>query len=408
MSMQTVKLTFPNPHEKQAQFIDSDAKRKIVVAGRRGGKTTGMAMLAVNALLAGRRVLEAAPTSDQTGAFWDNVTDFVSPLLDAGHVRKWDTTRTLEMPSTGGRIRCKTAHNADTLRGDYADLLLLDEYSFMAPDAWTKVGAPMLLDNDGDAVFIFTPNGHNHAYQLYNTAKADVTGRWAAWHFVSMDNPYLSRVALAEMTADMPEFAYQQEIMAQFLEDGAGVFRHVREMATAEWQDAPIEGHNYVFGIDWAISKDYTVVSVYDMTERALVHIDRFNQIDYNIQTERVKTLAMMFKPLMIVAESNAMGLPIIHALVKDGLPIRAFNTTAGTKDAIIRNLSTAIERGEVRLPSHEILLTELMSYQVLRVNQNGMPVYGAPEGMHDDCVMSAAIGYVGVGRASTSAGVVG
>ena len=44
--MQTVKLTFPNPHEKQAQFIDSDAKRKIVVAGRRGGNTTGMAMLA--------------------------------------------------------------------------------------------------------------------------------------------------------------------------------------------------------------------------------------------------------------------------------------------------------------------------------------------------------------------------
>jgi hypothetical protein len=405
--MSTVKITLPEPHENQRQFLESAAKRRIIVAGRRGGKTTGMAMLAVDAMLQGRRVLEAAPTSDQTGAFWDNVTEFVAPLLNAGHIRKLETTRLLDMPSTGGRIRCKTAHNADTLRGDHADLLLLDEFSFMNADAWTKVGAPMLLDNDGDAVFIFTPNGHNHAYQLYNAAQNDDTGRWATWHFASMDNPYLSREALAEMVGDMPEFAYRQEILAMFLEDGAGVFRRVREAATAKPQDKAIEGHEYIFGVDWALSGDYTVITVYDINERALVYMDRFNQVDYVIQAARLEALAARFNPFVVIAESNSMGLPIIHQL-RERLPIRAFNTTAATKDAIIRNLANAFDRGDIRIIKNETLISELMAYQVLRFSTNGMPVYGAPEGMHDDCVMSAAIGYVGLGRVSNTGGLVG
>ncbi|NIV32808.1 MAG: terminase, partial [Anaerolineae bacterium] len=62
-----------------------------------------------------------------------------------------------QMPGDKGRIRTKTAWDADSLRGDYADLLILDEYATMDPSAWELVGAPMLLDNDGDAVFIGTP-----------------------------------------------------------------------------------------------------------------------------------------------------------------------------------------------------------------------------------------------------------
>lgn len=398
--MQTVKLQLPRPHDKQAAFIDSTAKRKIVVAGRRGGKTTGMAMLAVRALLAGRRVLEAAPVADQTGAFWDNVTTFVGPLLDSGHIRKMETTRLLEMPSTGGRIRCKTAHDADTLRGDYADLLILDEYSFMKPDAWEKVGMPMLLDNDGDAVFIFTPNGHNHAYNLYNQAQGDTSGRWAAWHFVSTDNPYLSTAALGELASDMSEMNYRQEILAMFLADGAGVFRRVRECATAARQDERQDGHDYIFGVDWAMSRDYTVIVVFDVAERALVHLDRFNQIDYLIQAARLKALAERFRPVQIIAESNAMGLPIIQQLTSDGLPMRAFNTTSGTKDEAIRNLAVAFERDDIRIIDDPTLTAELLAYQVLRRSVTGTPSYGAPEGQHDDTVMASAIGWTGLANA--------
>jgi len=63
--MLTTNVTIPTPHERQREFVDSTAKRKIVRAGRRGGKTVGMAILAIEKFLEGRRVLYAAPTQDQ-------------------------------------------------------------------------------------------------------------------------------------------------------------------------------------------------------------------------------------------------------------------------------------------------------------------------------------------------------
>ena len=66
-----IQVNLPRPHTKQRGFMRSPAKRKVIVAGRRGGKTTAASMLAVEAALDGKRVLEAAPTADQTGAFWE-------------------------------------------------------------------------------------------------------------------------------------------------------------------------------------------------------------------------------------------------------------------------------------------------------------------------------------------------
>ena len=111
----TTRLRLPRAHEAQQRFLDSAAKRKVILAGRRGGKTTGMTLIAIPAALAGRRVLEAAPTAEQTTAFWDRVRHVVAPLIDSGAARKWEDTRLIEFVS-GGRIRCKTAYDADTLQ----------------------------------------------------------------------------------------------------------------------------------------------------------------------------------------------------------------------------------------------------------------------------------------------------
>src|SRR5690554_5982331 len=62
------------PHAEQQRFIDSDAKRKIIRAGRRGGKTTGIAILALQAFMDGKRVLYATPTAEQVDAFWYEIT----------------------------------------------------------------------------------------------------------------------------------------------------------------------------------------------------------------------------------------------------------------------------------------------------------------------------------------------
>ena len=219
-------VTLRLPHKHQADFIDSPAKRKIIKAGRRGGKTVGEALAAVKAFLAQKRVLYAAPTSEQTDAFWFEVTRALQPLIDNSTVKLDKSERTIEMPGTKQRIKAKTAWNADTLRGDYADLLILDEYQLMNEDAWEVVGQPMLADHNGDAVFIYTPpslvsagvskaRDPLHASKLFRKAQADTTGLWATWHFTSWDNPYISREGLTNIARDMSQTAYRQEIMAE-------------------------------------------------------------------------------------------------------------------------------------------------------------------------------------------------
>ena len=214
------------PHPKQAEFIDCKAKRIIIRAGRRGGKTVGVAIKALIAFLEGRRVLYAAPTSEQTDRFWYEVTTALSEAITAGAYVLNKSERYIEKPGTLNRIKAKTAWDADSLRGDFADQLILDEWQLTNEDAWEIVGAPMLIDNNGDAIFVYTPpslrsagisKAHDprHAAKMFKAAGEDGSGRWARFHFTSHDNPYLSHDGLVEVTKDMSRAAYRQEIMAE-------------------------------------------------------------------------------------------------------------------------------------------------------------------------------------------------
>ena len=210
------------PHAMQNAWLSSRAKRKIIRAGRRIGKTTGVGILAVRAFLSGKRVLYAGPTSDQLDVFWNEVTHALREPIFAQTFYKNETEHVIELLGTKQRIRAKTAWNADTLRGDFGDLLILDEWQLMCEDAWGRVGAPMLLDNDGDAVFIYTPpslssrsaskaSDPQHAAKMFKSAVKEMErarvenrpARWEAFHGTSHDNPYISKEALAEISKDM-------------------------------------------------------------------------------------------------------------------------------------------------------------------------------------------------------------
>jgi phage terminase large subunit-like protein len=239
--MVTVQVHLKKPHPKQIDFIDSPAKRKVVRAGRRSGKTTGVAILAVEKFLAGHRILYATPTQEQVETFWREVKEALSEPIEAGAFDKNETLHTIERPGTDQRIRAKTAWDADSLRGDFADILTLDEFQDMDIEAWTLVGAPMLLDNNGDAIFIYTKKrGRNHTNDLFKRALADETGRWATFIFTSFDNPHISEAALSDITDDMTNLGYRMEILAEDIDDdpkalwNRGIIRHVSEIPTLD------------------------------------------------------------------------------------------------------------------------------------------------------------------------------
>lgn len=234
--MPKLQVIIPKPTPKQLEFIDHPAKRKIIRAGRRGGKTVGVGIMAVEDFMRGRRVLYAAPTQEQIGRFWSTVTQALAEPINKGKLYKNESEHIVEVKGTENRIRAKTAWNADTLRGDYADKLILDEWQLMNEDAWGLVGAPMLLDTNGDAVFVYTPpslrsrsvskaKDPQHAAKMFKRfaeLEKIKPNRYGTFHFTSHENPYISAEALEEIMEDMTSLAHRMEILAEDIDESPG------------------------------------------------------------------------------------------------------------------------------------------------------------------------------------------
>ena len=376
-------------HDKQLSFINDTAKRKVICAGRRSGKTTGVSVLAARGFVARRRVLYAAPTQEQTDQFWEYEREYFQKDIRTGNIYKNEQRRVLKWH---GQIRAKTAWDAETMRGDYADLLFLEEFAMMNPSAWDKVGAPMLLDNDGDVLFMSTPTRRNHFHKVYLKAVADGV-KWKAWHFTSYDNPYLSKTALEEVTGDMTEDAYKQEILAEFLENQGAVFRNIADACTLTASSPSAhKGHRIVFGTDWAKENDFTATSVFCADCSEEVQHDRSNKIDYLFQEKRLKSLTDRWKASGL-AESNAMGVPILEQLQQDGMSVEGFYTSPSSKPPLIEDLSLAFEREEAHWIDDPIWNGELEAYEQ-KFGRTGRSSYSAPEGMHDDTVIARALAW--------------
>lgn len=252
-------------HSVQQSIKDSTAKRRIVKAGRRGGKTVVAADITVEEFLKGRRVLYAAPTGDQLTKWWFEVNSALKEPLAAGVYKKNESSRIIELAGTENRIRGKTAWDEQTMRGDYADVLILDEVQSMSEGVWDEVGAPMLLDNDGDAVFIWTPPSLKNRFrskaknkmwvvEMWKKYENDPSGRWECFSFTSFDNPYISRTALDEITNDMTSLAYRQEILAEAIMESPGALWKRDVIDRYRVQEKPKEFSRIGVGLDPALT----------------------------------------------------------------------------------------------------------------------------------------------------------
>lgn len=393
MKTKEVTIRLPRPHEKQREIRASRSKRNVVCAGRRAGKTTLAAMVAVEKALRGRRVLLASPTQDQADAFWEKAKRYLGELIQAKVIYKNEQRRIIEFPVAmgGGRIRAKTAWDADTLRGDYADFLVLDEFALMKSSAWDLVGAPMLLDNDGDAWFISTPRRKNHFHSRYVMGLQDGE-RWQSWHFTSMDNPHLSPVALEEIQMDMGADDIRQEIYAEFLDNEGAVFRNIANCLVHPEDVGDHEGHDIYAGVDWGKQQDFTVISVGCADCKVEISQDRFNKIDYTFQRERLKVALEKFGVASTLIELNSVGDPNFEMLQRDGLVVTGFDTTTKTKPPLIENLALALEREEWKFLDIPVATAELEAYERKVSLTTGRSTYSAPEGVHDDTVIARAL----------------
>lgn len=337
-----------------------------------------------------------APTYKVAQVGWRMIRKLSSQIPGAD-IRRADM---MVVYPSGGEVAIRSADNPDSLRGEGLDLLVMDECAFIQEAAWTEGLRPALSDRGGRAVFISTPKGRNWFWRAWQRGLSG--GEWQSWKLPTSDNPYISPTEIEAARQELPELVFEQEYLAEFLESQGAVFRNILAClgATAAEPEAHV-GHRIVAGVDWGKHNDFTAISVLCADCMTEVAHDRFNQIDYHFQRERLATIAERWHIDQIVAESNAMGEPVIEELHRQGLPVTAFMTTPTSKPPLIESLALTFERAEVQWLRDPIWTAELEAYERTVSPQTGRSSYSAPEGMHDDTVMARALARQAIGMGS-------
>lgn len=302
----------------------------------------------------------------------------------------------------GKQVTFRSADNPDSLRGPNLDWFYMDEAAMCHEEAWLIMigrlrGGGNVGKDNLRGWLTTTPRGRNWVWSKFAQSQA---AEYEIIRASTKTNTYLPADFVANVKASYSEQWQKQELDGEFVEGSGGVFRRVRQCATATPQERPIPGHAYIFGVDWARSNDYTVITVIDVTLMSVVCVDRFSDVDYRTQTARLIGLYERFRPSGIYSEGNSMGGPLTEDLQARGLPVVRFDTTAQSKPVIIQALELAFEQETIHIIPDETLISELESYEQERTT-TGIR-YGAPAGMHDDCVMSLAIAYYGAGRSGS------
>lgn len=389
MSQTVIRL--PKMHSAQQKIKDERKRRNVIDCGRRFGKNILLQDLAVETALAQQSPVGwSAPIYKQVLDDYRTLADTLAPVI----TRKSGSEMRLELYG-GGVIEFWSLDKPDSIRGKKYKRFIVNEAGMVNNllDIRNFIITPTLIDMRGDEYHAGTPKGMNGFFHLYNMQGDD----WMRWQMPSYANPHIPKDELDLLRETMTERAFEQEILAKFLEDGGGVFRGVRAAATSEPLESGIENSRYVIGVDWGRSYDATVFMVLDAEERRVVAMDRMTNTDYASQRLRLQAMSQRFNDAPIHAESNSIGQPNIEALHDMGLYVQGFQTTNASKAQIIQGLELAFERGSIRILDDETTINELMAYQSERL-PSGMVRYNAPDGMHDDTVIALAIAWDAIG----------
>lgn len=386
-------MILPKLRADQMAIAMHPAETKVLSMGRRWGKTVMCGAIVGNALRQHGRVAWIAPTYKNSRPLWRWLLQATADDVKAKRMRLSRTDRTIETTQSGF-LGVFSGDNIDSIRGEAFHLVVIDEAARVPENAWSDAIMPTLADYGGQSILISTPKGKNWFYTEWVRGQ-ERDGDVASWQAPTSDNPNPKiQSAFRKVKDRVTEDTYRQEWLAEFI-DGGTVFRNVMACATATPQEQPRGDRTYIIGADWGKHNDFTVFTVLDAQDRRMVAMDRFNQIDYALQVGRLEALAKHWRATAIIAERNSMGEPLVEQLQRTGLPVMPFTTTNASKTQAIDALALAFERKEIEIFNDPVLVNELQSYEMERL-PSGMMRYSAPEGMHDDCVISLALAWQG------------
>ena len=262
----------------QQEVWTDESRFKVIAAGRRTGKSRLAAWrLIVSALEADKgHVWYIAPTQQQArDIMWQQLLELGNPVIASSHVNNMQLTLI-----NGSVISLKGADRPETMRGVALKFVVLDEYADIKPTVFEQILRPALADLKGQCVFIGTPKGRNHFYDLYKLGKKDVKD-WKSWHFTSFDNPLLDKEEIEIAKETMSTFAFRQEFMANFEAPQSDIFKE--DWVIVKDKDDEPENGTYYMAVDLAgfenVSKQASNKKKYlDHTSIAIVKVGDDNK----------------------------------------------------------------------------------------------------------------------------------
>lgn len=414
-------MTIQLPHLEDYQrflldtYIAHQRDTIITVSARRQiGKSIGVEVLLIWAALNQRGLsMYVAPTREQSRKCYN---DIIRILQDTILIKKKNDALLQLQLLNGSEILFKSSEQKDGLRGNtVSTVLVIDEASFIPDSTIYELCLPMTNVFRATTILVSTPKWKQGAfYENYMRGMEHLPG-FITINYNEWDtSKYLSNEKLEMYRRTLPKLVFQSEYLGEFISGEGSVFDNFRQCVAEYTIDPELPVY---MSIDWGANtgNDYTVVTIGQLQQNKL-RIEK--QVSWNstttddtitkIITEIQRLVRDHCKTFNIIVEKNSIG-NVFYSLMaerindyvekynvdvsyKDEIEVNCstFVTTQKSKDTIIKQLATLFEQSLITIPNDEKLLTELSTYEC-KVNTNGLCIYNAPAGLHDDTVMSLA-----------------
>ncbi len=216
-------VELPTLHEAQEEVANSDARWKILCAGRRFGKTRLGVQMCLQVALAGGRAWWVAPTFSIARVGWRDIAASAKSFPREIEPKVSLANMQIDLHS-GGSIAVRSADNPQRLRGEGLDFLVMDEAAFVKPEVWQEVLRPTLTERKGSALFISTPMGRdNWFFDLWETAEE--AENWERFRFATVDNPMIDPEEVEAAKGEVGSIVFAQEYLAEFVDAGQGMLK---------------------------------------------------------------------------------------------------------------------------------------------------------------------------------------
>ena len=391
-----MKITGFAPYTKQKEviqsIISSEGMYHTMVCGRQSGKSTTLLGLVLYYAINYPKsvILYVSPVYSQVSKIQTQIIDAlgVSGIIVSANKASYEIKLI-----NGSTIYFRSAERADNIRGLAVDYLLVDESQDIKTSDFQKSILPTITARGKKCILGGTPKKKNFFHDYYQMGKSPEFPNHTSYSFPSWESPYVSEEFIEEQRKSLPENVFKQEFEAVFLEDDGQVFKGLGNVLINDAWPQRTQGMNTYAGLDIGTREDYSVLTIVDEMGRVLF-IWRDRHIQYSEIVDKVVQLCKQYNVRELIVESNGPGDVMFETIKKQYSRAEPLFQTNDTKSNIIRRLMTDIEDIALELPSVKLFAPlgdemEIFEYEIL---PSGKIRYSAPNGFHDDTIMSLAM----------------